>query len=451
MKRIWIKNPLVIFENEGFDSIVINDGKIEELLRKDETPLKDVDEVYDASDCIVLPGLINTHHHFYQTLTRAYPDALNKELFPWLTSLYKVWEHLDEDMIYHSTKLALCELLLSGCTTASDHHYVFSKQLENAIDVQFGVVDELGIRAVLTRGSMSLGQKDGGLPPQSVVQKEQKILDDSQRLIKKYHDSSFGSMKQLALAPCSPFSVSTDLMSESAKIAKEYDVCLHTHLAETIDEENFCLEKFGMRTVDYLEHVGWLHEKTWLAHGIHFNDEEISRLGAANVGIAHCPTSNMMLASGICRNLELEEAGAKIGLAVDGSASNDGSNMILETRMAMYLQRLRYGSSKVTHQKAFSWATKGSASLFNRNDIGEIKVGKEADLALFKLDEIQFSGSHDPLAALLLCGATKAYSVMVKGEWKVQKGELIDVDVDELISKHTNAAKRLRQKAINKN
>jgi len=445
-KRVWIKKPLAILADDAENGIVIEGTKIVELVAKDSIPLN-IDEVYDASKSVVIPGLINTHHHFYQTLTRAYPDALNKELFPWLTSLYKVWEHLDGDMIYHSTKLALSELLLSGCTTASDHHYVFSEQLENAIDIQMSVAQELGMRVVLTRGSMSLGQKDGGLPPQSVVQDEQTILDDSIRLVKKYHKKERGAMTQLALAPCSPFSVSTALMIESAKIAKEYDICLHTHLAETIDEEEFCLKKFGMRTVDYLEHTNWLHNKTWLAHGIHFNDEEIQRLGAANVGICHCPTSNMMLSSGICKTLELEKAGAIIGLGVDGSASNDGSNMIEETRMAMYLQRLKYGSSKITHQKALRWATKGSAQVLRRDDIGEIAVGKEADIALFKLDEIQFSGSHDPLAALLLCGAHKANRVMCAGNWKVIDGEILNLDTKKTIYEHTNQSKRLYKKA----
>jgi 8-oxoguanine deaminase len=236
-------------------------------------------------------------------------------------------------------------------------------------------------------------------------------------------------------------------MIESAKLAKHYNVALHTHLAETIDEENFCLKKFGMRTVDYLEHTHWLHDKTWLAHGIHFNENEIGRLGKAGVGIAHCPTSNMMLASGICKTLELEQAGAAIGIGVDGSASNDGSNMIQEVRMAMYLQRLKYGASKITHQKALTWGTAGSAKVLKRDDIGVIEVGKEADLALFKLDEIQFSGSHDPLAALLLCGASKANRVMIAGEWKVIDGKIVDCDINQIITQHTAQAKKLFQKA----
>jgi 8-oxoguanine deaminase len=252
-------------------------------------------------------------------------------------------------------------------------------------------------------------------------------------------------MIQIALAPCSPFSVTTDLMIETASLAQQYDVRLHTHLAETIDEEKFCLEKFGLRTVDYLESVGWLSNRTWLAHGIHFNKQEIEKLGQNGVGICHCPTSNMMLASGICHSLELEEAGSIIGLGVDGSASNDGSNMIAELRQAMYLQRLRYGASKITHQKVYDWATKGSAALLGRSDIGEIAIGKQADLALFKLDELRFSGSHDSLAALLLCGAQKADRVMIAGQWKVVDGKIIGQDESELISRHSNAAKKLRQ------
>ena len=443
----WIKNPLSIFAEGSDGGVVIKGQKIIELVPLGGSPISNIDETYDASSSVILPGLINTHHHFYQTLTRAYPEALNKELFPWLKSLYKVWEHIQPEMLAVSTELALSELLLSGCTTASDHHYLFPSQLENAIDIQVEEAQKLGMRVVLTRGSMSLGEKDGGLPPQSVVQSKQDILIDSERLIKTYHDSKEGAMTQIALAPCSPFSVTTDLMIETANLAQQYDVRLHTHLAETIDEENFCLEKFGLRTVDYLESVGWLSNRTWLAHGIHFNKDEIKKLGQSGVGICHCPTSNMMLASGICHSLELEEAGSIIGLGVDGSASNDGSNMIAELRQAMYLQRLRYGASKITHQKAYGWATKGSAALLGRNDIGEISIGKQADLALFKLDELRFSGSHDSLAALLLCGAQKADRVMIAGQWKVTDGKIIGKDESELISRHSGAAKKLRQLA----
>jgi len=444
---IWVKNPLAIYAKNSDSGVVIKGQEIIELVGFGKTPLSQIDEVYDASSSVVLPGLINTHHHFYQTLTRAYPEALNKELFPWLKSLYKVWAHIQPEMLAISTELALSELLLSGCTTASDHHYLFPSQLENAIDIQAEEAKKLGMRVVLTRGSMSLGEKDGGLPPQSVVQTKEQILSDSERLIKIYHNANEGAMTQIALAPCSPFSVTTELMQETAELAEQYDVRLHTHLAETIDEEKFCLKKFGLRTVDYLESVGWLSERTWLAHGIHFNPKEIQKLGKSGVGICHCPSSNMMLASGICRSLELEEAGCTVGLGVDGSASNDGSNMIAELRQGMYLQRLRYGASKITHEHVYDWASTGSAKLLGRNDIGEIAIGKQADLALFKLDELRFSGSHDPLAALLLCGAQRADRVMVAGQWRVVDRKIVDKDEAELIHRHSDAAKKLRQLA----
>jgi len=446
-KSIWIKTPLAVFADNSEGGVVVKDKKIIELVAKGQMPTANIDQIYDASDSVLLPGLINTHHHFYQTLTRAYPDALNQDLFPWLKSLYKVWAHIRPEMHAVATELALAELLLSGCTTASDHHYLFPSQLENAIDIQVEQASKIGMRVVLTRGSMSLGEKDGGLPPQSVVQTDDQIMQDSERLIKTYHQYDDGAMVQIALAPCSPFSVTTELMKATAELAKQSNVRLHTHLAETIDEENFCLQKFGMRTVDYLESVGWLSSRTWLAHGIHFNKEEVKKLGQANVGICHCPTSNMMLSSGICHNLELEKAGCDIGIGVDGSASNDGSNMIAEVRQAMYLQRLRYGASKVTHQHAYTWATKGSAKLLGRSDIGEIAVGKQADLALFKLDEMRFSGSHDALAALLLCGAQKADRVMIAGQWRVVDGKIMDLDEAELIHRHKKSAYELRQLA----
>ena len=444
---IWIKKPLAVCAKDSADGVVIRGQRIVELVGSGKTPESAIDEIYDASDSVVLPGLINTHHHFYQTLTRSYPEALNKELFPWLKSLYKVWAHIQPEMLAVATELALSELLLSGCTTASDHHYLFPSQLENAIDIQAEEAQKLGMRVVLTRGSMSLGESDGGLPPQSVVQSDDEILIDSERVIKTYHDSAEGAMTQIALAPCSPFSVTTELMKDTAKLAERYDVRLHTHLAETIDEESFCLERYGLRTIDYLESVGWLSERTWLAHGIHFNEREIQKLGQSKVGICHCPSSNMMLASGICRSLELEEAGSAVGLGVDGSASNDGSNMIAELRQAMYLQRLRYGASKITHQHAYDWASKGSAKLLGRSDIGEIATGRQADLALFKLDELRFSGSHDPLAALILCGAQRADRVMVAGNWRVIDGKITDKDETQLIHRHSEAAKKLRQLA----
>ncbi len=326
--------------------------------------------------------------------------------------------------------MALAELLLSGCTTAADHHYLFPDGLEHAIDVQVQSVRELGMRAMLTRGSMSLGEADGGLPPQQTVQQGEVILADSQRLIETYHERGDGAQIQIALAPCSPFSVTPQIMAESAAMAEKLDVRLHTHLAETLDEEDFCLQRFGLRTVDYLDSVGWLGPRTWLAHGIHFNPDEIARLGAAGTGVCHCPA---------------RAAGAPLGLGVDGSASNDASNMILEAHQALYLQRLRYGAEKITPERVLGWATKGSARLLGRTDIGELAVGKQADLALFKLDELRFSGSHDPLSALLLCGADRADRVMIAGQWRVIDGQVEGLDIRKLIADHRQAARELIQ------
>lgn len=444
--RLWIRDPLAIFTNTDEDAgggLVVEGSRIVERVASGGQPSVPCDSQFDASGHVVIPGLINTHHHCYQTLTRALPAALNKELFPWLKALYPVWAKLTPERLAVATRLALSELLLSGCTTAADHHYLFPAGLDQAIDIQFGVAAELGIRVTLTRGSMSLGEADGGLPPQQVVQREETILADCERLITRFHDADEGAMTQVALAPCSPFSVTTELMTETATLAATHNVRLHTHLAETLDEEAFCRQRFGMRTVDYLESVNWLQDRTWLAHGIHFNAEEIARLGRAGVGITHCPSSNMMLASGICQVQALETAGCPVGIGVDGSASNDCSNMIQEVRQAMYLQRLRYGAAGVGHQDALRWATQGSARVLGRNDIGILAPGKQADIALFRLDELRFSGSHDPLAALLLCGAHQADAVMVAGRWRVQHGQLLNADLEALKRQHREAARQL--------
>lgn len=446
MSSLWIKKPLSVFtanQQDAGNGIVIRDGIIVELVATDARPQTDIDAEFDASRHVVLPGLVNTHHHLYQTLTRAFPPALNKRLFPWLQTLYPVWAKLQPDMLHAATELGLAELMLSGCTTLADHHYLFPQALTEAIDIQVSAAGKIGNRVMLTRGSMSLGQDDGGLPPQSTVQTDAEILDDCQRVINQFHQAGEGSMVQLALAPCSPFSVTTELMKETAKLARANSVRLHTHLAETEDENNFCLQTFGLRPLDYLESVDWLASDVWLAHGIHFNDEEIRRLGKAKTGIAHCPSSNMVLASGICRTKELQVAGAHVGLGVDGSASNDGSNMIQEVRQALLINRLRYQADEVSHLDALYWATKGSAQVLGRNDIGELALGKQADIALFNLDEPRFSGSHDPLAALILCGAHRADYVMVAGQWKVEGGKLLNTDIDEIQIRHRKSAIKL--------
>ncbi|TNH80284.1 8-oxoguanine deaminase [Aeromonas sobria] len=444
--RIWIKNPLATFTPEAVDGrggLVIENGLISEVLAAGQQPARPCDQLFDARDHVVLPGLINTHHHFYQTLTRAWGPVVNQPLFPWLKTLYPVWARLTPNALALASKVAMAELLLSGCTTAADHHYLFPRGMEESIDIQVAAVRELGMRAMLTRGSMSLGEDEGGLPPRHTVQGQQQILDDSLRLVRQYHQRGAGAQIQIALAPCSPFSVTEEIMVESAKLAVELDVRLHTHLAETLDEEAFCLERFGLRTVDYLEKVGWLGDRTWLAHGIHFNPDEIARLGAAGTGVCHCPVSNMRLASGICPTLDLEAAGAPVGLGVDGSASNDASNLMQEARQALYLQRLRYGAERITPRKVLEWATRGSAKLLGRGDLGELQPGKQADLALFKLDDLRFSGSHDPIAALILCGAERADRVMVGGKWRVVDGAIEGLDLEQLIARHKVAAAAL--------
>ncbi len=303
-KPLWIKNPLSILAEDADGGVLVDNGKVVELVAAGSVPQAAHDfDVFDASAHVVLPGLINTHHHFYQTLTRAFRPALNKALFPWLCALYPVWAKLTPEMVHLSSKLALAELLLSGCTCAADHHYLFNDAIGDAIDIQVEAAGELGMRAVLTRGSMSLSVEDGGLPPKQVVQDADVILQDSARLIAAHHQAGEGAMIQIALAPCSPFSVSEELMKQTAQLARDNGVRLHTHLAETEDETNFCLEKFGARPLDYLERLDWIGPEVWLAHGIHFDDSEIARLGAAGMAVAHCPSSNMYLSSGICRTL----------------------------------------------------------------------------------------------------------------------------------------------------
>ena len=341
---LWIKDPLAIFAEGAERGLLVAGGRIVELVGRGAEPSHAVSATFEAGRHVVLPGLINSHHHFYQTLTRACPAAIDKEFFAWLKALYPIWAGLEPDGFALAVRVALAELMLSGCTTASDHHYVFPARLREAIDIEVAEAVDLGIRVHLTRGSMSLSEDDGGLPLRSVVQADEEILADSQRLVERHHDPADGAMVRIALAPCSPFSVTTRLMAETAALAERLDVRLHTHLAETADENSYCEATFGCRPLDYLDQVGWLTDRTWLAHGIHFTEAEVARLGRAGTGVAHCPSSNHLLASGHCRVRELEAAGAPVGLAVDGAASQDCSNLMQEVRQAFLLQRLHYGA-----------------------------------------------------------------------------------------------------------
>lgn len=442
-EAVWIKDPLAILADGAERGVVVADGQIVELVGKGQEP-QTAARPFHAGEHVVLPGLINTHHHFYQTLTRALPAALDRELFPWLKALYPVWAKLTPEALDAAVTVAMAELMLSGCTTTTDHHYVFPKGVEDGVDIEVAAAKRLGLRVLLTRGSMNLSERDGGLPPDSVVQDEDTILADSARVVARYHERGEAAMVQIALAPCSPFSVTTSLMRKTADLADQLDVRLHTHLAETEDEDRFCQSLYGCRPLDYLEQCGWLNGRTWLAHGVHFQAEEMPRIAKAGVSVSHCACSNQVLGSGTCRVCELEAAGVKVGLGVDGSASNDGSNLMQEVRAAFLVQRARYGVSKVSHKDALRWATRGSAACVGRPELGEIAVGKRADLALFKLDELRFSGAGDPLAALVLCGAHRADRVMVEGRWTVENGAIPGLDLAGLMRRHQAAAKMLQ-------
>jgi 8-oxoguanine deaminase len=445
--RTWIKDPIAILAEGADRGVVVEDGRIVELVAGGSEPGARVDHVLDASRHVVIPGLVNTHHHMFQTLTRAHPAAINKELFAWLETLLPIWAaHLDPDSFRLATRLALTELLMSGCTTVSDHQYLYTAGLDDAMDIQAEEAAALGMRMTLTRGSLNLTIEEGGNAVPGSVQDTDAILADCERVIARWHDRRDGAMTKVALAPCAPFNVTKRLMTESALLAARHDCRMHTHLAETRDEVAYCLEKFSCRPVDYFEEVGWLSDRAWVAHGIHFNDDEVARLGRAGVGVSHCPTSNMVLASGQCRTRELEAAGSPVGLGVDGSASNDNSNLIEGVRHALMINRLTYNAASVTHLDALRWATEGSARCLGRSDIGTIAAGKQADLAFYTLDELRFSGAGDPLAALVLCGAHAADRVMIKGEWRLVDGVPPGVDLARLRAQHGEAAKRFLAK-----
>ncbi|CAM5771629.1 8-oxoguanine deaminase [Labrys miyagiensis] len=444
--RLWIRSPLAILAEGAEGGIVVEGSRIVELVPAGGQPAAPVDERFEAGCHVVVPGLVNAHHHMFQNLTRSHPAAINKSLWPWIRSLYPVWaRHMTPEAFRLAVRVALTELILSGCTTTSDHHYLYAAGLEDAMDVEAEEAGRLGMRVTLTRGSLDIKDQQGVISPPNVVQDTDVILADSQRVIERYHRRGDGAMTQVALAPCAPFDVSLELMRQTAALAERHDCRLHTHLVETRAEADFCRNRFACTPVDYLEQCGWLNSRVWLAHGIHFEDDEIAKLARHGVGICHCPTSNMVLAAGQCRTCELEAAGVAIGLGVDGSASNDSSNLMEGVRHALMLNRLRYGSEAVTHLDALRWATVGSARLLGRSDIGVIAPGRQADLAFYRLNELRFSGAGDPLAALVLCGATQANRVMVAGRWRVRDGAPLGVDVERLMAEHGRAARAFLQ------
>ena len=420
------------------------------------------DVVIDARHHLLIPGLVNTHHHMYQSLTRAIPAVQNAELFGWLRGLYPIWGGLTPDMIYTSTQVAMAELLLSGCTTSSDHLYIYPNSV--TLDDSIEAARAIGMRFVATRGSMSVGQSQGGLPPDHLVENENAILKDTQRVVERYHSAAHGAMTQVAVAPCSPFSVSRDLMKTSAELARQYGVRMHTHLAENDHDIAYSREKFGCTPAQYAQELGWLGHDVWHAHCVKLDDEGISLFAATRTGVAHCPCSNMRLASGIAPVRKMLAAGVPVGLGVDGSASNDGAHMLGEARQAMLLARLRksleaptqdaqgrtqFGCDtaplEMTARDALALATRGGAEVLGRTDIGQIKVGMCADMALFDLRSLQFAGAavHDPVASLMLCAAACAAYTVVNGRVVVHEGQLTTVDLWPLIEQHNAMAQTL--------
>jgi len=452
MASLLLKNCFYIFpgadESPRFGGdIFIRDHRIEGVATRIDEP---ADGVLDCSHCVVVPGFVNTHHHFYQTLTRNLPAVQNAELFDWLVYLYEIWKHLDEEAVACGSLLAMGELLKTGCTATTDHHYVYPKGVTaDLMGTQFAAADLLGMRFAPCRGSMSLSKKDGGLPPDSVVQTEKEILSDSRRVIEAYHDPAPFSMHRVLLAPCSPFSVTEELLRQTVELARHYDVRLHTHLAETHDENAFCQKVYGRRPLAVMEDCGFLGPDVSFAHGIHFNDDELRRLSETGTHIAHCPTSNMRLGSGICRAREMLAAGINVGLAVDGSASNDASDMLGEIRSALLLQRVRYGARALDAETSIKLATENGARLLGFERIGRIRPGWAADLALFDINKLEYCGAlSDPLAAILFSGYNHgACHTIVNGRIVVENGRLTGLDEADLVERAGRVTEKLYRKA----
>ncbi len=419
-------------------SILIEGSKISAIGAIDAA----ADEVIDLSGHVVLPGLINTHHHMYQSLTRVVPAAQDADLFQWLKTLYPIWARLTPEMIRVSTQAAMAELILSGCTTSSDHLYIYPNG--STLDDSIAAAQDIGMRFHAARGAMSVGESKGGLPPDSVVESESSILNDMQRLVSTYHDPADCSMCRIVLAPCSPFSVSTELMRDTAVLARECNVSLHTHLAENDDDVRYSLQKFGKTPAQYAEDLGWTGNDVWHAHCVKLDDDGISRFALSKTGVAHCPCSNMRLASGIAPVREMRKAGVNVGLGVDGSASNDGAHMLGEARQAMLLQRVLGGPDAMTARQSLELATRGGAAVLNRSDIGEIAVGKAADIVAFDVRNLSHAGAlHDPVAALVFAAPTQVNWSIINGKVVVREGNLATIDLRRTVDRHNTLARQL--------
>lgn len=416
-------------------AVFIRGHVIEQVGPSAELPTE-ADEIIDASGRLVMPGMVNTHHHMYQSLTRVVPDAQDGELFKWLGALYPVWAGLTGEMIRVSTQTAMAELMLSGCTTSSDHLYIYPNDCR--LDDSIEAARQIGMRFHATRGAMSVGQSKGGLPPDSVVEGEDAILKDSQRLIETWHDAGRHAMLRIAVAPCSPFSVSRDLMKTSAELARSYGVAMHTHLAENVNDVAYSLEKFGMTPAQYAEDCGWVGHDVWHAHCVQLDQPGIELFARTHTGVAHCPCSNMRLASGIAPVRRMLDHGVPVGLGVDGSASNDGAHMLGEARQAMLLQRVGFGPDAMTARQALELATLGGAKVLGRDDIGALAPGMSADLVMFRLDQLAYAGAlHDPVAALVFCTPSNVDCSIIHGRVVVKEGQLATVDLGPLVERHT--------------
>ncbi|GGD70729.1 8-oxoguanine deaminase [Croceicoccus mobilis] len=425
--------------------LLVRDGVIAGVGGADDfaKEIASADEVIEASGCVVTPGLVNTHHHLYQSLTRAVPGAESASLFGWLKRLYPIWAAYTPDDVFAAVQLGLAELALSGCTMSSDHHYIYADgvTLDDTIHAAAGT----GMRFHATRGSMSLGESDGGLPPDSVVEDEDAILADTIRVIDRFHDGSDGAMLRVAVAPCSPFSVTRELMRESALLARDKGVMLHTHLAEDADDVRYSIEKFGCRPGEYAQELGWTGDDVWHAHCVQLDADEIALFARTKTGVAHCPCSNCRLGSGIAPVRAMCDAGVPVGLGVDGSASNDSGNLLQEARQAMLLQRVENGADRFDPREALWLATRGGAQVLGRYDCGSLEVGKRADLAVWDMGGVDTAGAWDPIAALALCPPPKARDVMVEGRWTVRSGHLAQVDAEAIVKAANRSRARLME------